>query len=735
MLAELSVIIVWYIILLVIGWGSVPLAFILFRHFPDRGYAFAKPLGLLLMTYLIWLITSVQLTPYHRLTCLSVFAIYLLGNGWLAVLKRQSLREFFSRRWRLMVGEEGLFLAFFLAAVFIRMYTPDLTGAEKEADLTLLNAIFHSASFPPKDTWFSGASINYYYFGYAIWATIIKLSGVMTAVGFNLALASIVALAVSTSFGLTYRLTQRASYSLFAACLLMVFGNLDGLIQILQRGGELFPFNWWRSSRIIPDTINEFPYFSFLLGDLHAHFMSIPFVVLLLGLLRQLVSSLHPKSSISSLAGLSLCLGISLGGTAVMNNWDYPTALLISAGCLFLAFHNPLWKEVSIARRLFYSLLFFGLLAAFSHLLFLPFYLHFSPQVSIKNLKLVSALQRTELRYFLVIYGLFLWGLFPFLLQQLREWLPASFSRQAAIIGINVLLLSLALLYTAESERVFLISLALSSILFLNLYRDAPQSSNTAFIRGLLFMAFAIVAGCELFYIKDFYGHPLERQNTIFKFYYQAWILLAIGIPALLYEMSQHSKRLSRLVKVPWKIGLALLCGACCCYPLFATQEKTNHFQGAQQGGMPYIPTLNGIAYIAYRHPDEYAALMWIQNHLDQDVVILEATGRPYSFFGRVATTTGRSTVLGWGNHEALWRDQTWQSIMQRTQDIQAIYEALNKTLILDLLEQYQVEYVYVGALERENYNVYGLAAFSPPSFPLVYENDSVKIYATPFQH
>ena len=717
MQAEISALMLWYITLLVIGWGSFPLAFVLFRDFADRGCAFAKPLGLLLTTYFIWLTNSLHLIRYHRIACLTVFILYLLGNALLTFFNGKALWNFFSRQWRLILEEEGLFLIFFLAAVGVRMYSPDLTGAEKEADFTLLNAIVHSTTFPPKDTWFAGASINYYYFGYVIWATVIKLSGIMTPVGFNLALASIAALAVSTSFGLTYRLTQRIFYGLFAACLLMIFGNLDGLIQILERGGELFPFDWWRSSRVIPDTINEFPYFSFLLGDLHAHFMSIPFVVLLLGLLRQLVSVLHPRSSAHYLAGLTVCLGISLGGTAVINNWDYPTSLLISIGCLFLAFHNPLWKDAPMSRRFFFGMVFFGLLAVFSRILFLPFYLHFIPQVSVRNLKFVSALQRTEFRDFLVIYGLFLWGLLPFLLKNVQEWLPASFSRQWVLIGMNTLLLSLALLYIAESERVFLVSMAFSLVFFFRIFRDAPRSSNAAFTWGLLFMAFAIVAGCEVLYIKDFYGHPLERQNTIFKFYYQAWILLSLGLPALLYEMSQHSMRIAHLVKIPWKIGLVLLCGACCCYPILATQEKTNRFRGAEQGGMPYIPTLNGIAYINYRYPHEYSALMWIQEHLDQDVVILEATGRPYSFFGRVAATTGRSTVLGWGNHEALWRDQTWQSIMQRTQDIQSIYEALNKTLIMDLLEQYQVEYVYVGTLERESYNMYGLNAFSPSLF------------------
>ena len=730
---ELFALLAWYAALLLIGWGSFPLAFMLFGHFPDRGFSFSKTLGLLLTTYLIWMASSLGLTQYHRATCLMTAARFFAANGVLAFFNRQQIGKYLRTHWRVMFELEGLFLLFFLGAVLIRLYTPDLTGAEKEADFTLLNAILHSVSFPPKDTWFAGASINYYYFGYVIWATLIKLSGVIAPIGFNLALATIAALAVSNSFGLVYRLTQRVSYSLFAAFLLMIFGNLDGWIQILQRGGALFPYDWWRSSRVIPDTINEFPYFSFLLGDLHAHFMSIPFVLLLLGLLRQFAGTVHPKSSIPSIAPLVLCLGVSLGGTAVINNWDYPTVLLLSAGCVFLAFHNPLWKDVVPLRRLLYGIGVFTLLAGLSYALFLPFYTHFTSQVTVRNLRLVSTLQRTQLRYFLIIYGLFLWALGPVLLKNVLNLRSSSLARQPLVIRVNCVLSGLALFYVCQSERVLLLSAAIGLFFLYALYRDASESANAGFAWGLLCMAFAIVAGCELFYIKDFYGHPLERQNTIFKFYYQAWLFLGLGVPYALYDRMREALWIPKILKLSWKLAFMLLCVACCCYPILATCEKTNRLRGATQGGLPYLPTLNGIAYIAQREPDEYAALMWIQEHLAQEAVILEATGRPYSFFGRVATTTGRSTVLGWGNHEALWRDQTWQTIMQRTQDIQVIYETLDKNRIMELLHQYQVDYIYVGKLERESYDSRGLEAFQP-MFSLVYDNDGVKIYAVPSQ-
>ena len=735
MSADSLSIVIWYVYLLFIGWCSFPLAFTLFRLFPDRGYSFSKALGLFLTTYGIWFTSSIGLTQYQRYSLGILLGCYVIVNSVLFIRQWKPCLSFLTSHIRLIFFIEGVFLAFLLLCVFIRMYNPDITGAEKEADFTLLNAILHSTSFPPKDTWFTGGYINYYYFGYAIWATVIKATGIISPVGFNLALATIVALAAVNIFGLVYRLTQRWSYSLFSACLLMVLGNIDGFIQILQRQGALFPFDWWRSSRVIPDTINEFPYFSFLLGDLHAHFMSIPFLLLLFGVLRQCVGSFHRKNSPVYIGVLGVCLSLLLGGIRVINGWDAPMSLLLTGGGIVLALRNPLWSHISVKRRILIGGGSFILLGILSRLLFLPFYLHFSPQLTFRNLRLVPSLQRSDLYEFLIIYGFFFWGVLPFLADKFRELFPPEgrLSRNVVLVWLNGVLLCLALFYVCASERVFLLCAVLCALFLYTCYRRSSQSANIAFSFLLLFMAFAILAGCEIVYIKDFYSHPLERQNTIFKFYYQAWILLSVGIPFLVYYSTHRHRRIHNILPSCWKAGWVLLCCACCVYPVLATYEKTNHFCGHKQGGLLYLPTLNGVSHIAYQHPYEYEALAWIQKHLSSNAVILEATGKPYSFFGRVATTTGRSTVLGWGNHEALWRDPTWQSITQRTNDIKEIYESPDKTDVMELLEKYQINYIYVGKLEGETYDRQGLEAFTG-SFPLAYENDKVRIYVTPLQ-
>jgi YYY domain-containing protein len=784
--SEFSSLVLWYLYFVAIGWASLPLAYTCFRNFPDRGFALAKTQGLFLLSYLVWIATSCGVTRYQRGTIWWMLVGYCFVNFILLMMQFQQIANFIRTQIKLLLLIEGIFLVFFAVGVIIRMYNPDLTGAEKEADFTFLNAILHSKTFPPKDTWFAGTSINYYYFGYLIWATVIKITGIIAPIGFNLALATIVALSATGAFGVVYSLTQRVSYSGLSALFLCIFGNLDGLFQVLQRQGYPLPFDWWKSSRVIPDTINEFPYFSFLLGDLHAHFMAIPFALLLLGLVSQFISGPEEKKGWRSVWFLIGLISLSLGGSAVINGWDYPTYLILAGLCVWAA----VWRKPAlsgdretIARRILTVLLMVGFLIVLSRLLFWPFYRSFTAQLTLSNIRLVASAQRTKSGYFLIIYGLFLWISGFFVYTRFQRFFTSSTKPENTIklIWWNSLLLIAVLIYLLSYTWVLSLSCLLCGVFLYLWYQEAVkttfQASNDlkpiaydlqppirypefkvpkpqpptlnpqlvtrnsqlvtrnpqlgVFPYLLLFLAFAITAGCELIYIKDFYGHPLERQNTIFKFYYQAWILLSIGTPYLLFLIGREKWEIPPTIKQYGTFVLILLCCACCIYPVFATYEKTNRFRSGSRGGVLYIPTLNGISYIAYNQPYEYDALMWIQNNTAEDDVVLEATGKPYSFFGRVATTTGRSTILGWGNHESLWRDQTWKSITQRTEEIKQIYEARDKASIMRLLQIYQVKYIYVGTLERETYNLEGLAAFKA-YFPQVFENSSVRIYSIP---
>lgn len=730
--SELLSLFIWYLILQILAWSTFPISYRLFPDFPDRGYALAKTQGLLFCAYISWLLTSLHLLPYQTATVwLSVALLLVVGVSFgLVQPYHKDLIKFLQRNFKLLFLLEVLFLSTYLIFAFIRSYNPDITGAEKEPDFTFLNAILQSKTLPPLDTWFAGESLNYYYFGYFVWAHVIKLSGVPSSIGFNLAVATLPALSFIGAFSLGFKLTGRFHYGFLTGFLLCIAGNLDALIQWLERG-KLFPFDWWRSSRVIPDTINEFPFFSFLLGDLHAHFMSIPFALLFLSWLYE-VSSPRSFAFPSSLAFL-LPFCLSLGAAPFLNTWDFPTYLFLTFFCLFMGNLRKVetsglrsWKP-KLSAPVGQTFFTFLILLVGSYVLYLPFHLSFKSQIPLSSLRIVSSSQRTGLGDYLIIYGFFLFILTTFAFYKFRQML-SPFTRDVQRTLWGSLLLSFPVLYLIFNTWVIPLTLPFT-LLFLILTLQEKEASSR-FIYGLIFVATVILIGCELIYIKDFYAHPLERQNTIFKFYYQIWIFFSIGIPYLLYEINRQGF-LKEKVRIYWDYLFMGFLVALVIYPIAATYEKCNRFRDSAHGGLPYLPTLDGTRYIQFRYPYEYQAIKWLKENLSGQPVILEATGKPYSFFGRVSTNTGFPTVLGWGNHEALWRDQTWKSIMERTQDIQTIYAAPDKSSIQDLLKKYRIEYIYVGSLERETYSSVGLDGFKT-TFEPVYQQGDVIIYKVP---
>ena len=205
--------------------------------------------------------------------------------------------------------------------------------------------------------------------------------------------------------------------------------------------------------------------------------------------------------------------------------------------------------------------------------------------------------------------------------------------------------------------------------------------------------------GPDFLYVRDSFGH---RMNTIFKFYYAAWVLWGIAAAyatVQLWPKSLDTKQLLQLlVLLPLILGLL--------YPTLSLWTKTNGFKSDH--GL----TLDGLAYMQRSRPDEYAAIQWISANLEEGV-ILEAVGGSYSGYGRISTHTGLSTLLGWTYHEYQWRgDFSFQG--SRESDTALIYTTDNIDTAKELIQNYGIDYVYVGSLERTKYQ--------PPDHPPINE-------------
>lgn len=297
-------VVLWWLVIGMFGWLTWPLLFPLLGGLRDRGYGLARAAGWLLIGWAHWLGVSLGLWQ-NRLGAIAVIAGVLaaagLGAGW---AQRRRLAAFWAERRRLLLGEEAVFAAAFLAFVGVRLLNPDLwqpwNGGEKFMEFAFLNAILRSPSFPPYDPYFAGGTLNYYYYGFYLVTLPIKLTGIASEVAFNLAVPGLFALTAVGIFSVAYTLaagiTRRggearpASIALLSTALALLMGNLSGfglLIRTLGqwlRGAAAPVFDYWGASRVIPATINEFPLWTFTFADLHPHLIAMPFGMLVVGL-------------------------------------------------------------------------------------------------------------------------------------------------------------------------------------------------------------------------------------------------------------------------------------------------------------------------------------------------------------------------------------------------------------------------------------------------------------------
>jgi YYY domain-containing protein len=229
----------------------------------------------------------------------------------------------------------------------------------------------------------------------------------------------------------------------------------------------------------------------------------------------------------------------------------------------------------------------------------------------------------------------------------------------------------------------------------------------------LLLVGLALTMAVEFVFLKDTFG---TRMNTVFKFYYQAWACLGVAGAYGTYAVLVRAKSPTREAFI---LVAAVVFGAGLVYPLAAFYSKANGFRG--------LPTLDGTAHLSRSHPDDYAAIQWLNTHVGGAPAILEANGGSYTYAARISTHTGLPTVLGWGGHELQWRGN-YEEPGQREQDIRTLYTTQDVIAASALLDKYNIAYVYTGDLERQAFGSAGLAKFDVLMDP-VFEQGGVTIY------
>jgi YYY domain-containing protein len=708
----------------VVGLAAAPLASLAFGRLPGAGLGFAKPLGLLLLTWAVWMIASVGIAPYTTTTVIVTAAVMALAGGLVAGRQRalrMRLAEPRSGGWwsrlradwlaaralpsedparrPLWIGSEILFAVAFAAMVLLVSYSPDVWGTEKPMDMAFVNAANASSSFPPHDPWMAGEDLNYYYLGHLAMAMVIRVTGVAPDVGYNLAFALLAALTAVAVFTLAGTLWAAArgrlaavrggpvAAGLAAVVVCVVLGNLVGLREWLDAANPPSDFDWFAPSRVIPGTINEFPWFSFLLQDLHAHVLALPFTLVALGFALQVALGGPRGDAVWRGVAEALAAGLAIGALYAVNSWSYPAA----AGLLVLAILTWLRSADSGGRRV-YALVWLALVLVASVVFVLPFWLNFDPAA--RGVGWVS--RRPSFTSFVrdqfLLYGLFIGPLAAaFAARVLATRRPLRTLAWGAVALIFVLSLLAPSDWAGVGALVVGLAVALGALFSREL--AAPERFLWLLIAGGLIC----LVVPEVVYVRDeFDGSSLYRMNTVFKLGYQAWLLLAIASACALPWAGAW---LPRPAWPLWAALTAILFLFAAIYPYAGTY--------ARKGGFASSPSLDGLAWLRPSSPGDPAAIDWLRTHTPGSAVVLEAVGEDYSAFGhaRISTFTGRASILGWGGHEVQWDHQPGN----RANDVKTLYTTSDVDAARALISRYHVGYIVFGPIERTTYGDAGL--------------------------
>ena len=684
----------WWLLAALMGMIAMPVTGRLFAGFDDKGWMFSKVLAIAVTGFLTWFLVSVKLVPFTTTVCVLVCGVCAAGCLFLFNLQTKKKIDCFpTGHASLIFWEELLFIAAFLLWTYLAGFRPAAYGTEKFMDYGFMEAMMRSTTLPPKDIWYSQGNINYYYGGQYFAVFLTKLSGSKVELTYNLMRTFVAGLAFAMPFSLVYQMTKDRMFGRLSGkrgCIPAVSGVLAGISVSIAGNmhyviysklipwfyklrGESYIDNYWfpDATRYIgfdpdvPDkTIHEFPCYSFVLGDLHAHVVNIMFVLLLLGLLYAWTRSIRTReASVEKSSAVQfwhrqllmphiLLISVLLGMFQWTNFWDFVIYFVVTGGVVLftniIRFQGRAKQILAVTAAQAVEVL------AVSYLVILPFTLQFKSMV-----QGVALAQNHSLPHqLLVLWGLPIILMLIFLGTLLFEKLRVKRNRSVY-----------RLLKSISIPDLFAVVLALCAI-------------------GLVFIP-------EFVYVRDIYEKGNARANTMFKLTYQAFMFFGMMMSYVIFRIFTVSRQ--KIAKCVAGVGLFFLLWTVgyfgnSVYSWFGEVWNPDKYQG-----------INATAFLEEDFPEDAAGVRWLKENIEGSPVVLETDGTSYTGFSRVSAMTGLPTVLGWYVHEWLWRNDV-QDLNEKIADINAIFTGEDAVQVELLLKQYQVSYIFVGTKEREKY-------------------------------
>ncbi|MCF0128262.1 MAG: hypothetical protein HUJ70_06800 [Pseudobutyrivibrio sp.] len=700
---ESSNIFFWYLTLLLLGLIGYPVSSCLFSAFSDKGYVFSKTIAIATCGMAVFWLSSYRILPFTSENCIIVSIIVGLVIALISrsgIIKYQPLD---SVCLACFMQYEIAFILIFSILLYVKGFNPSAYGTERFMDYGFMTSMMNTTYFPAEDFWFSGTNLNYYYIGQYLAVFLTKLCFGEVEYTYNLMLMTIAALGMLQAFSIVsnlyrerlitegYNIKLSAIAGTLGSLCVFVMGNFHYVIfrfilPFLNKhfgadfDEELIGTNYWfpQSTRYIgynPETddktIHEFPSYSIILGDLHAHVINIVFVLTVIGLLTAYCLKYKNERKdisfdFSFLKELFIppviVLGFFLGLFRCTNYWDYPIYMVVSVSViLFLNLRVFGFKALTLLLTLAQTCILF----VEAVIVPLPFMKSFDKMAS----KICLAFNHSPIYKLLI-----LWGFFFVVL----------------VTGLVLILVDYRVIRNNTTGK------QTNPVRSFDYFMH--QICISDFIVFILSMCgMGLILTPEFIYVKDIYENGFARSNTMFKLTYQGYILMALCLAYFVAKLV-GSKHLNRRI---WGIILTLFILIQCLYSVTAVKlYMGNVFEKEGYKGVSALYYLN--------HDDDFkndiGAIEYINKNIKNKSTILEANGLSYTKYNRISVITGMPTVVGWHTHEWLWKDDV-DAVNKRGDDVTAIYTSTDAAVTKKLIDSYNIDYIYVGDCEYEKYN------------------------------
>lgn len=795
---DFAILIRWGIILFALGVGAMPLASFLFSEFDDRGWLFSKALGLFAGGYVTWVLVCAGILPFTSVSA-SLVTICLAAISWVVYFIRMRKREndlisgnqteLFPESGgsgihiRTILLEEILFLGFLLLWIYLIGFRAEAYGTEKYMDYGFMAAMNRSTTLPARDIWFATENINYYYGGQYYAVYLLKLTGTSVEYGYNAMRALNAAFISVLPFSIVYQMllahTKKRGRSVIGGAIALAGVSLAGNMHYVLYGlfGKVFKLSgyedyWFPSSTRyighnpeseVDQCIHEFPSYSSILGDLHAHYVNLIFVLLFLGILtawmlREQKRITGKAVSFAGAVPVKTGKGESPdpGGSPGEEEW---TAAFAPDGTRMTDMTEAAKKaaaEEAIKR---------SAEAASGHGAGKPEKPADSTDLndtlkkdvleesSARDKKLEQIFRRRKILSEIFSPYVLILGILSGIFRWTNYW---DFVIYLTVFILSILILAILSRREKKDGSEFLIFagriaaavvIGMLAALPFTLTFESPVSEVALVRYHTPFYQFAVLWGLPIagaaVYLAD---RILDRRRAkkessgekktvpdMSNLIAALFAICAIGlilIPEIIYVRDiyeETSPRANTMFKLTYQgfVMFGLMFGYIFVLLLTESRRRVVRILTGVLAGLfaltcGYFPysvgcwfgnisktsnrtSLDATAFLAAKYPDDADLIKWLNENISGNPVVLETYGDSYSDNCPISSMTGLPTVEGWYVHEWLWREDI-AGLNQRRADIDTIYTSVDEEEVRSLINKYHISYIAVGSCEWEKY-------------------------------